>query len=86
MLGSLFEIGCSVRKAEYSMEYAYFVAIGTVCVVTALLVLVRQIVQKVRPCSFRLSVGIARILFFKVEMDSHRHDVREVVPDLNRRR
>ena len=42
---------------------------------------VRHVVQKIGPCSFRLSVAIARILSFNVEMDSHGQDASEIMPD-----
>lgn len=62
------------------MEYAYFVAIATMCVVLAMLALVRYVVQKIRPRSFRLTVALARLFSFSVEMESRSQDAKEVMP------
>jgi hypothetical protein len=67
------EIGCFVRMIDYSMEYTYFVVIATICVVLAMLALVRYVVQKITPRSFRLTAALARVFSFSVEIEAGRH-------------
>ena len=62
------------------MRATYFVAIAVMCVLPSLLALVAYVVRKINPCWFRLSVALARVFSFSVEMESRTRNAREVAP------
>jgi hypothetical protein len=52
----------------------YFFALVAICVVLSLIALVGYVVGNIRPSWFRLSVVLARIISFNVEMGSRGRD------------
>ena len=62
------------------MRATYFVMIAAVCALVAMMALVAYTVGKVSPRSFRLSVALARLFSFSVEMESRARDINEGAP------